>query len=62
MALIEYLEHDDWREALRRSFEGAITLLQRDRFRMTSSAFVAQCLRQAARAAARLPLMMSEAG
>ena len=38
MALIEYLERDDWREALRRSFEGAITLLQRDRFRMTSSA------------------------
>lgn len=38
MALIEYLEHDDWREALRRSFEGAITLLQTDRFRQTSSA------------------------
>jgi hypothetical protein len=37
MALIEYLEHDDWREALRRSFEGAIRLLQTDRFRMTSS-------------------------
>ena len=38
MALIEYLERDDWREALRRSFEGAITLLQTDRFRLTSSA------------------------
>ncbi len=38
MALIEYLEHDNWREVLRRSFEGAITLLQTDRFRQTSSA------------------------
>lgn len=38
MALIEYLERDDWREVLRRSFEGAITLLQTDRFRRTSSA------------------------
>ena len=38
MALIEHLERDDWREALRRSFEGAITLLQTDRFRLTSSA------------------------
>jgi hypothetical protein len=38
MALIEYLENDNWREALRRSFEGAITLLQTDRFRLTSSA------------------------
>jgi hypothetical protein len=38
MALIEYLEHENWREALRRSFEGAIALLQTDRFRPTSSA------------------------
>lgn len=38
MALIEYLERDDWREVLLRSFEGAITLLQTDRFRRTSSA------------------------
>jgi hypothetical protein len=38
MALIEYLENDDWREPLRRSFEGAIALLQTDRFRLTSSA------------------------
>jgi len=38
MALIEYLEHDNWREVLRRSFEGAIALLQTDRFRITSSA------------------------
>lgn len=38
MALIEYLEHDNWREILRRSFEGAIALLQTDRFRPTSSA------------------------
>jgi hypothetical protein len=38
MALIEYLEHNNWREVLRRSFEGAITLLQTDRFRLTSSA------------------------
>ena len=38
MALIEYLENDNWREALRRSFEGAIYLLQTDRFRLTSSA------------------------
>ena len=38
MALIEYLENDDWREVLRRNFEGAITLLQRDRWRITSSA------------------------
>ena len=38
MALIEYLEHDDWRSVLRRSFEGAITLLQTDRFGRCSSA------------------------
>ena len=38
MALIEYLEHDDWRSVLRRSFEGAIALLQINRFRLTSSA------------------------
>jgi hypothetical protein len=38
MALIEYLENDDWQAVLRRSFEGAITLLQTDRFRLTSSA------------------------
>ncbi|KYC37849.1 hypothetical protein WA1_04905 [Scytonema hofmannii PCC 7110] len=38
MALIEYLERGDWRGVLRRSFEGAITLLQTDRFRPTSSA------------------------
>ena len=38
MALIEYLENDNWREALRKSFEGAIGLLQTDRFRLTSSA------------------------
>jgi hypothetical protein len=37
MALIEYLERDNWREVLRRSFEGAIALLQTDRFRQTSS-------------------------
>ncbi len=37
MALIEYLEHNNWREVLRRSFEGAIALLQTDRFRLTSS-------------------------
>ena len=37
MALIEYLENGNWREALRRSFEGAIYLLQTDRFRLTSS-------------------------
>ncbi|MEA5574102.1 hypothetical protein [Calothrix sp. UHCC 0171] len=38
MALIEYLDRDDWRDAMRRSFEGAIALLQRDRWKMTSSA------------------------
>jgi hypothetical protein len=38
MALIEYLENDDWQAVLRRSFEGAITLLRTDRFRLTSSA------------------------
>ncbi|MBV6627711.1 MAG: hypothetical protein KI793_33100 [Rivularia sp. (in: Bacteria)] len=38
MALIEYLERDDWRSVLRRSFEGAITLLQTDRFGRCSSA------------------------
>ncbi len=38
MSLIEYLEHDNWREVLRRSFEGAITLLQTDRFGRCSSA------------------------
>jgi hypothetical protein len=38
MALIEYLEQDDWADVLRRSFEFAITLLQTDRFRLTSSA------------------------
>lgn len=38
MSLIEYLEHGDWRAALRRSFEGAITLLQTDRFGRSSSA------------------------
>lgn len=38
MALIEYLEGNDWREILRRSFEGTITLLQTDRFRRISSA------------------------
>ena len=38
MALIEYLEDDNWRSVLRRSFEGAIALLQTDRFRSTSSA------------------------
>jgi hypothetical protein len=37
MSLIEYLEDDKWNGALRRSFEGAIDLLQNDRFRMTSS-------------------------
>ncbi len=35
MSLIEYLDRDDWREVLRRSFEGAIDLLQRDRWKMT---------------------------
>ena len=38
MALIEYLEQDDWADVLRRSFEFAIILLQTDRFRLTSSA------------------------
>jgi len=38
MSLIEYLEHDNWQEVLSRSFEGAIVLLQTDRFRRTSSA------------------------
>lgn len=38
MSLIEHLENDNWREVLRRSFEGAINLLQTDRFRRTSSA------------------------
>ena len=38
MSLIEYLEYDNWHEVLRRSFEGAITNLQTDRFRRTSSA------------------------
>jgi|GEM_PF-799344 hypothetical protein len=38
MALIEYLERGNWREVLSRSFVGAITLLQTDRFRLTSSA------------------------
>jgi hypothetical protein len=37
MSLIEYLEQDDWHGALRRSVEGAIDLLRRDRFRLTSS-------------------------
>jgi hypothetical protein len=38
MALIEYLEREDWRGALQRSFEGALQLLKTDdRFRMTSS-------------------------
>ena len=38
MALIEYLERDDWADVLRRSFEVAIALLQTDRFGLTSSA------------------------
>ena len=38
MSLIEYLERDNWREVLRRSFEGAINLLQTDRFGRCSSA------------------------
>ncbi|BDA75982.1 hypothetical protein CAL7716_101480 (plasmid) [Calothrix sp. PCC 7716] len=38
MSLIEYLEHGDWRGALRRSFEGALHLLQTDRFGRCSSA------------------------
>ncbi|MEL7246094.1 MAG: hypothetical protein AAFV71_28535 [Cyanobacteria bacterium J06633_8] len=38
MSLIEYLEHDNWREVLRRNFERAITLLQTDRFGRCSSA------------------------
>ena len=38
MALIEYLERDDWADVLRRSFAIAIALLQTDRFRLTSSA------------------------
>jgi hypothetical protein len=38
MALIEYLEQDDWADVLRRSFEVAIALLQTDRFCLTSSA------------------------
>lgn len=38
MSLIEYLEDGDWRGALRRSFEGAIRLLQTDRYGRCSSA------------------------
>ena len=38
MSLIEYLEHDNWRSVLRRSFEGAINLLETDRFGRCSSA------------------------
>ncbi|OKH45530.1 hypothetical protein NIES2101_26100 [Calothrix sp. HK-06] len=38
MSLIEHLEDGDWRGALRRSFEGAIRLLQTDRFGRCSSA------------------------
>lgn len=38
MSLIELLDHGDWRGALRRSFEGAIRLLQTDRFGRCSSA------------------------
>jgi hypothetical protein len=37
MSLIEYLEHDNWREVLHRNFSEAINLLQTDRFRRTSS-------------------------
>ncbi|MBW4511785.1 MAG: hypothetical protein KME64_35575 [Scytonematopsis contorta HA4267-MV1] len=38
MSLIEYLEDTNWRAALRRSFEGAINLLQTDRHGRCSSA------------------------
>lgn len=38
MSLIEYLKDGDWRGALRRSFEVAITKLQTDRFGRCSSA------------------------
>ncbi|BDA71691.1 hypothetical protein CAL7716_058570 [Calothrix sp. PCC 7716] len=38
MSLIELLEDGDWRTALRRSFEGAIRLLQTDRYGRCSSA------------------------
>jgi hypothetical protein len=38
MALIEYLEQENWADVLRRSFEVAIVLLQTDRFCLTSSA------------------------
>ncbi|GJD18377.1 hypothetical protein RIVM261_033330 [Rivularia sp. IAM M-261] len=39
MSLIEYLvERGDWRSSLRRSFEGAIRLLQTDRYGRCSSA------------------------
>ncbi|BAZ16390.1 hypothetical protein NIES4071_82660 [Calothrix sp. NIES-4071] len=38
MSLIELLEYGDWRSSLRRSFEGAIRLLQTDRFGRCSSA------------------------
>lgn len=38
MSLIELLDHGDWRGALRRSFEGAIRLLQTDRYGRCSSA------------------------
>ena len=38
MSLIEYLERNNWREVLRRSFEGAINLLQTNRFGRCSSA------------------------
>jgi len=38
MALIEYLESDDWREVLRRNFECTLEILKNDRFRTVSSA------------------------
>ncbi|BAZ37701.1 hypothetical protein NIES4101_36240 [Calothrix sp. NIES-4101] len=41
MALIEYLDRDDWRDVLRRSFNGAIRcdrFTEKGRWKMTSSA------------------------
>lgn len=38
MSLVEYLEHANWQDVLRRSFTAALTILQTDRFRRTSSA------------------------
>lgn len=37
MALIEYLESDDWKEVLRKNLDSALDVLKNDRFRTTSS-------------------------